>query len=57
MQLETVAMTEAFDKIANASASLGKKIFDKRPGRGPSEVRPEHPAGKGKASLKSDQEL
>ena len=28
MQLETVAMTEAFNKIANASASLGKKIFD-----------------------------
>lgn len=28
MQLETAAMTEAFDKIANASASLGKKIFD-----------------------------
>ena len=28
MQLETVAMTEAFDKIANASAALGRKIFD-----------------------------
>jgi hypothetical protein len=28
MQLETVAMTEAFDKIVNASASLGRKIFD-----------------------------
>jgi hypothetical protein len=28
MQLETVAITEAFDKIANASASLGRKIFD-----------------------------
>jgi len=28
MQLETVALTEAFDKIANASASLGRKIFD-----------------------------
>jgi len=28
MQLETVAVTEAFDKIADASASLGKKIFD-----------------------------
>jgi ferredoxin len=29
MQLETVAVTEAFDKIADASASLGKKIFDR----------------------------
>jgi hypothetical protein len=28
MQLETVAVTEAFDKIAAASASFGKKIFD-----------------------------
>ena len=28
MQLETVAVTEAFDKIADASISLGKKIFD-----------------------------
>jgi ferredoxin len=28
MQLETVAATEAFDKIADASISLGKKIFD-----------------------------
>jgi hypothetical protein len=28
MQLETVAATEAFDKIAKASAALGKKIFD-----------------------------
>ncbi len=28
MQLETVALTEAFDKIATASASLGRKIFD-----------------------------
>jgi hypothetical protein len=28
MQLEMVAVTEAFDKIANASATLGKKIFD-----------------------------
>jgi hypothetical protein len=28
MQLETVAVTEAFDKIVNASASLGRKIFD-----------------------------
>jgi len=28
MQLETVAVTEAFDKIAELSASLGKKIFD-----------------------------
>ncbi len=28
MQLETVAVTEAFDKIADASAALGKKIFD-----------------------------
>jgi ferredoxin len=28
MQLETVAVTEAFDKIADASVSWGKKIFD-----------------------------
>jgi hypothetical protein len=28
MQLETVAMTEALDKIADASAALGRKIFD-----------------------------
>ena len=28
MQLETVAATEAFDKITDASYSLGKKIFD-----------------------------
>jgi ferredoxin len=28
MQLETVAVTEAWDKIADASASLGRKIFD-----------------------------
>lgn len=28
MQLETVAVTEAFDKITDASISLGKKIFD-----------------------------
>jgi len=28
MQLETVAVTEAFDKITDASVSLGKKIFD-----------------------------
>ena len=28
MQLETVAATEAFEKIAEASASLGRKIFD-----------------------------
>jgi ferredoxin len=28
MQLETVAATEAFDKITDASISFGKKIFD-----------------------------
>jgi len=28
MQMETIAVTEAFDKIADASVSLGKKIFD-----------------------------
>jgi ferredoxin len=28
MQLETIAVTQAFDKIADASVSLGKKIFD-----------------------------
>jgi hypothetical protein len=28
MQLETVAATEAFDKIGKATAALGKKIFD-----------------------------
>ena len=28
LQLETVTLTEAFDKVANASASLGRKIFD-----------------------------
>jgi ferredoxin len=28
MQLETVAVTEAFDKITDASVSWGKKIFD-----------------------------
>ncbi len=28
MQLETIAVSQAFDKIADASASLGKKIFD-----------------------------
>lgn len=28
MQLETVAVTEAFDKITDASISFGKKIFD-----------------------------
>jgi ferredoxin len=28
MQLETIAVTQAFDKIADASTSLGKKIFD-----------------------------
>jgi ferredoxin len=28
MQLETIAVTQAFDKIADASISLGKKIFD-----------------------------
>ncbi len=28
MQLETIAVTQAFDKIADLSASLGKKIFD-----------------------------
>jgi hypothetical protein len=28
MQLETVTMTEAFDKLTAASAALGKKIFD-----------------------------
>jgi uncharacterized 2Fe-2S/4Fe-4S cluster protein (DUF4445 family) len=28
MQLETVAVTEAWDKITDASISLGKKIFD-----------------------------
>ena len=28
IQLETVAATEAFDKITDASISLGKKIFD-----------------------------
>ncbi|MDX6528752.1 MAG: hypothetical protein QOH41_1042 [Blastocatellia bacterium] len=28
MQLETIAMTQAFDKITDASISLGKKILD-----------------------------
>jgi ferredoxin len=28
MQLETIAVSQAFDKIADASVSLGKKIFD-----------------------------
>ena len=28
MQLETIAVTQAFDRIAEASVSLGKKIFD-----------------------------
>lgn len=28
MQLETVAVTQAFEKITDASVSLGKKIFD-----------------------------
>ena len=28
MQMETIAVSEAFDKIADASVSLGKKIFD-----------------------------
>lgn len=28
MQLETVAVTEAFDKITDASLAFGKKIFD-----------------------------
>ena len=28
MQLETIAMTQAFDKITDASISFGKKIFD-----------------------------
>ncbi|MDX6385061.1 MAG: 2Fe-2S iron-sulfur cluster binding domain [Blastocatellia bacterium] len=28
MQLETVAVTEAFDKITDASISFGKRIFD-----------------------------
>lgn len=42
MQLETVAMTEAFEKIANASASLGKKIFDS--------VVPEDPAKCGQST-------
>lgn len=28
MQLETIAVLQAFDKIADASVSLGKKIFD-----------------------------
>jgi ferredoxin len=28
MQLETITVTQAFDKIADASVSLGKKIFD-----------------------------
>ncbi len=28
MQLETIAATQAFDKITDASISLGKKIFD-----------------------------
>jgi len=28
MQLETIAVTQAFDKLTNASVSLGKKIFD-----------------------------
>ena len=28
MQLETVAVTQAFDKLTDASVSLGKKIFD-----------------------------
>lgn len=28
MQLETIAVTQAFDKITDASVSLGKKIFD-----------------------------
>jgi chlorosome envelope protein X len=28
MQLETIAVTEAFEKIADASVSLGRKIFD-----------------------------
>ena len=28
MQLETIAVTQAFEKITDASVSLGKKIFD-----------------------------
>lgn len=28
MQLETIAVSQAFDKIADVSVSLGKKIFD-----------------------------
>ena len=28
MQLETIAVTQAFDKLTDASVSLGKKIFD-----------------------------
>lgn len=36
MQLETIAVTQAFDRITDASVSLGKKIFD-------SVLRPDSP--------------
>jgi len=39
MQMETIAVTEAFDKIADASVSLSKKIFDS--------VRPDEAAESG----------
>ena len=44
MQLETVAVTEAFDKITEASISLGKKIFDSvQPATPPKATEPAAP--------------
>ena len=40
VQLETIAVTEAFDAITDASVSFGKKIFDS--------VMPTAPATEGK---------
>jgi ferredoxin len=48
MQLETVAVTEAFDKIADASASLGKKIFDSVMADASAKADQPGPAEKGK---------
>jgi hypothetical protein len=48
MQLETVTLTEAFDKIANASAALGKKIFDSVLSEDPAKCGPSTPPEKEK---------
>jgi ferredoxin len=50
MQLETVAVTEAFDKIAELSVSLGKKIFDSVMSDASAKADQPGPAEKGKTA-------